>query len=105
MGLANVKTESNDPPLRRRGDRYDPRLAPLGTLSRIVGDAGLIVGAVVLSQFLLAAFSDGTRSSWETALDSLASHGALLGSSLVLCVMVVNLASGVYGRQRSLPLN
>lgn len=104
MSLAKAKLAPNDPPLRRRGDRYDPRLAPIGMLSRIIGDAGLIVGAVVFSQFVLAMFAGGERSSWVTALDSLASYGALLGSALILCVMAVNVASGVYGRQRSLPL-
>ncbi|MFA5551871.1 MAG: NAD(P)-dependent oxidoreductase [Trueperaceae bacterium] len=104
MSLANAKIVANDPPLRRRGDKYDPRLAPIGVLSRVIGDSGLIVGAVVLSQFLLALFTSGAQNSWAQATDGLTSFGALLASALVVCVMAVNVIAGVYGRQRSLPL-
>lgn len=104
MSLANAKTVPADPPLRRRGDRYDPRLAPIGMLSRVVGDAGLIAGAVVLSQFGLAVLLFGSQGSWAAAVESLTAYGGLLGSTLILCVMAVNVMAGVYGRQRSLPL-
>lgn len=105
MRAAITKAVNNDPPLRRRGDRYDPRLAPVGVLSRIVGDAGLIVTAVVVSQILLAFFTAVPRNSWiVVGIESLTNSGPLLAGTLLLFVLAANTLMGVYGHQRTFAL-
>lgn len=100
MSATATKTVTPDPPLRRRGDRYNPRLAPIGALSRISGDAGLTLAAAVASQALLAVLPSGLVGT--LSLD----FNAALIIALVLApvVITVNSVSGVYGHQRSLPV-
>lgn len=100
-----AKTISSDPPLRRRGDRYDPRLAPIGVMSRVIGDAGLIIAAVVLSQAVLLAVAGNTSGPWSTALlDHLGTSGGLLIGAILVAVLTCNSVLGVYSHQRTLPL-
>lgn len=96
---------TNDPPLRRRGDRYNPRLAPIGVLSRFVGDAGLIILAVFLSQLLLAAVGALGQGSISGAVSAqFSASGALLFGAFLLTVLSANAIFGVYGHQRTLQL-
>lgn len=91
--------------LRRRGDRYNPKLAPIGIMSRVVGDAGLIVAAVLVSQIVRGLLLPDNQSTWlANVLDVIATSGPSLAIFLIFSILSVNALVGVYGHQRTLPL-
>lgn len=105
MKATVASTTTNEPPLRRRGDRYDPRLAPIGVMSRVVADACLIGVAIFLSQLLIAGIGfRGTAPFSATILDSLLASNGLLFYAFGVAVLVFNAALGVYSHQRTLAL-
>lgn len=103
--VSPVGAESATVYQRRRTDRINQRLSPIGILSRVFGDAGIaliaVMVALVAQAYLRAQDAAVTA---QLLAESMVPGGLLLALVLVSAVALANTVFGVYSRQRTYPM-
>ena len=94
---------SSPVPRRRRSDRL--RLTPLGVLSRVVGDAGIAIIAVITAMIVQAylAAPDAVGAA-QAFVSRMLPGGLVLTVVFVTAIVTANTLLGAYSRQRAYPM-